>query len=315
MPSSMPRVSRLGVSRRAVLSSLGVASLALATGCAAPGTSGAMVAEPGFESRSGAQPPGAPTPSPAASDPRPRVFDAAGRAAIKQRLAGRVPREWGLAVTGVVTQTASRAVALTFDACGGPGGARFDALLIDTLRKLKVPATLFLNARWIEANPSLSAELAADPLFEIGNHGTAHVPLAVTGRSAYGIRGTATLDAALDELLGNRERVFALAGASGPWFRPGTAFYDDVAAAAASAVGLVPVNFSVNADAGATLPAAKVAATLAGVHPGDIVIGHMNQPRSGTAAGFASALPALLGRGIRFTTLSQSGLAVPGNPA
>jgi peptidoglycan/xylan/chitin deacetylase (PgdA/CDA1 family) len=40
-----------------------------------------------------------------------------------------------------------------------------------------VPATLFVNARWIEANPRQFRQLAADPLFEIANHGTEHRPL------------------------------------------------------------------------------------------------------------------------------------------
>ncbi|NUP75788.1 MAG: polysaccharide deacetylase family protein [Sinomonas sp.] len=215
---------------------------------------------------------------------------------------------------GLVTRTPSTAVALTFDACGGPGGAGFDARLIETLRKLRIPATLFLNSRWVEANPSVSAELAADRLFEIANHGTAHVPLSVSGRSAYGIRGTGSLSAVLDEFVGNAARVHALAGAPVPWFRPGTAFYDDVAAEVTAAVGLVPVNFSVNADAGATLPAAKVSSILGTAWPGDIVISHMNRPGSGTAPGYAAALPELVARGLRFTTLSQSGLPLPTVP-
>ncbi|WP_334170535.1 polysaccharide deacetylase family protein [Sinomonas sp.] len=311
MPSSMPHASR-----RTVLSTLGSASLgALLTACGSSQVAGTTIAEPAVETPAPSAHPSAAAPSATPTRVRPHVLDAAERQAIEDRFRGRRPTQWGLAVTGVVTRTATTAVSLTFDACGGPGGSRYDAALIQTLRRYRVPATLFLNARWIEENPSLSAELAADPLFEIGNHGTAHVPLSVSGRSAYGIPGTASLAAALEEVLGNEERVSSLAGAPVPWFRPGTAFYDDITAAATSAAGLVPLNFSVNADAGATFPAWKVAAQLRTVEPGDIVISHMNQPGSGTAAGYAAGLPALLGRGIRFTTLSQSGLAVPGHPA
>ncbi|KHL05244.1 polysaccharide deacetylase family protein [Sinomonas humi] len=302
-------------SRRTLLSTLGSASVGvLLTACGASQSAATTMTEPARATPSASEaPPSAPATSPVSAPPRPHVLSGAERLAIEERFRGRRPTQWGLAVSGVVTRTATTAVALTFDACGGPGGSRYDAALIQTLRRLKVPATLFLNARWIEANPTLSTELAADPLFEIGNHGTAHVPLSVSGRSAYGIPGTASLAAALDEVLGNEGRVSALAGAAVPWFRPGTAFYDDVTAAATSAAGLVPLNFSVNADAGATFPAWKVEAQLRTVRPGDIVISHMNQPGSGTAAGYAGGLPALLGRGIRFTTLSQSGLAVPGH--
>ena len=314
MPSLMPHASR-----RTLLTTLGSASLgALLTACGATQVAQTTIAQPAIGTPAPSTPPPAPvTPSatPTPTPLRPHVLSAAERLAIEDRFRGQTPRQWGLAVKGVVTQTATTAVALTFDACGGPGGSRYDSTLIQTLRRYKVPATLFFNARWIQANPSLSAELAGDPLFEIGNHGTAHVPLSVSGQSAYGIPGTRSLAAALDEVLGNEDRVSALAGAPVPWFRPGTAYYDDITAAATSAAGLVPVNFSVNADAGATFPAWLVAAQLRTGGPGDLVISHMNQPGSGTAPGYATGLPALLDRGIRFTTLSQSGLAVPGSPA
>jgi peptidoglycan/xylan/chitin deacetylase (PgdA/CDA1 family) len=61
--------------------------------------------------------------------------------------------------------------------------------LISRARRIlheRVPATLFINARWIKANPRNFRQLAADPLFEIGNHGIEHRALSVIGRSAYG---------------------------------------------------------------------------------------------------------------------------------
>lgn len=310
MPSSLPRVTR-----RAVLAAMGVSIAALATSGEGPQTARPSVGAPQALVPAPADSATAsPAPTPAPTKSLLHEFSVADRKAVESRFTGHAPHDWGLAIPGLVTRTPSTAVALTFDACGGPGGAGFDKQLIETLRKLHVPATFFLNSRWIQTNRSLSGELAADPLFEIGNHGTAHVPLSVTGRSAYGIRGTSSVGAVLDELLGNAPHVHELAGSPVPWFRPGTAYYDDVAVGVTSAVGLVPVNFAVNADAGATLPAPKVASILGGVKPGDIVISHMNQPSSGTSAGYAAALPALLGRGLHFTTLSQSGLAVPSVP-
>ena len=83
-----------------------------------------------------------------------------------------------------------RTLALTFDACGGPGGSRVDTGLVEVLRRNHVAATLFLNQRWVRSNRAYAEELVADPLFRIGNHGTRHLPLSVSGRSAYGIVGT-----------------------------------------------------------------------------------------------------------------------------
>ncbi|MDP5226126.1 MULTISPECIES: polysaccharide deacetylase family protein [Arthrobacter] len=227
------------------------------------------------------------------------------KSAILAEFSGRVPREWGLDVTGVALGSKSRSVALTFDACGGPGGSGFDRALIGSLRRHQVPATLFINKRWAVANPGLLRELAADPLFEIQNHGFHHLPLSASGRNAYGIPGTADLAAAYDEVAASQELLTDLLGHAPKAFRPGTAYYDDVTAAMVSRCGLLPANFSVNADAGATFPAETVAAQLAGVVGGDVVISHFNQPGSGTSGGYAAGLPRMLDRGIRFAHLSR----------
>jgi len=222
---------------------------------------------------------------------------------IVAEFANRKPQEWGLQVTGVVTQVAAGAIALTFDACGGAGGTGFDQRLLGTLRKLNIPATLFLNERWIQANPGLTAELAHDPLFELANHGFLHRPLSVNGKSAYGIAGTADLGQIYDEVTGNQKVLQDITGRLPRFFRPGTAYYDEVAAAVTRRLGLQPANFSINGDAGATFAASTVAAEVAKAKPGDIVIAHINKPGSGTAAGFAQALPRLQGNGASFARL------------
>ena len=224
---------------------------------------------------------------------------------ILAEFAGKLPKEWGLHVTGVVNDAPSKQAALTFDACGGPGGSEYDRELLQTLRRLKVPATLFVNSRWIHANPGLSAELAADPLFELANHGTSHLPLSVSGRSAYGITGTANAAAAYDELAGNQAVMQDTFGKSPRFFRPGTAFYDDVAAAMTRRLGMLPVNFTINGDGGATFPAATVANEVGRVGPGDIVISHFNKPAGATAKGYATVLPKLLDKGVSFGRLGD----------
>lgn len=236
------------------------------------------------------------------------MFLAAGSAAVAagvcapRAAAARVPSQWGMALPGIATSFVpdGRQLALTFDAC--PGGGCDDALL-DTLRRNQVPAVLFLNARWIDQHPDRAAELAADPLFEIGNHGARHVPLSVTGRSAYGIAGTRSPAEVADEVSAGRQRVTALTGRPPTWFRPGTAHYDDVAVSIVHDLGQRPLGFTVNGDAGATLPAAKVRANLLGAAPGAIVISHMNHPKGGTAAGYAAAIPQLRAAGWEFVPL------------
>lgn len=72
------------------------------------------------------------------------------------------PKQWGENVSGVATKfnTQKKEIALTFDACGGsPFSRGYDKELIDFLILHKIPATLFLNAGWIEANHDTFKEL------------------------------------------------------------------------------------------------------------------------------------------------------------
>ncbi|GAA4405946.1 hypothetical protein GCM10023168_20160 [Fodinibacter luteus] len=194
---------------------------------------------------------------------------------------------------------------LTLDACGGPRGTGYDTDLIELLRRHEVAATLFLNHRWVTERPGPARELAADPLFEVTSHGVRHLPLSVDGRRAYGIRGTRDVGQAYDELTGNNETLEELTGAPVRWFRPGTAYCDDVAARMARELGTPVVGFSVNGDGGATLGPAQVAAEVRRARPGDIVIAHLNQPSGGTAEGFAKALPRMLDEGTTFARLGD----------
>lgn len=252
----------------------------------------------------GAVPAATPTPGVARPQSPPPVAPVVSRRDILAEFGRGTPVQWGLDVTGVALGSSSRSVALTFDACGGPGGSGFDGKLIRSLRRHQVPATLFINLRWARKNPGLLRELATDPLFEIANHGVHHSPLSVSGRSAYGIPGTANLGEAYDEVMGNQEGLSALTGRAPLAFRPGTAHYDEVSAAMVRRCGLLPANFSVNADGGATFTPEMVAGQLAEVKAGDVVISHFNQPSSGTGEGYVAGLPGMLGRGLHFAHLS-----------
>ncbi|MBO0855186.1 MAG: polysaccharide deacetylase family protein [Nocardia sp.] len=206
---------------------------------------------------------------------------------------------------GILSRFSARGnqVALTFDACGGPGNDDLDTELLNYLTAQRIPATLFLNRRWIDADPARAAKLAAEPLFELANHGTRHCPLSVDGRSAYRIAGTASTQEIVDEVWANQERLTGLTGQPPRFFRAGTAHYDDVAVAITRDLGVRPVGFTVNGDAGATFTPAQVCTAMVGARPGAITLAHMHRPRSGTAQGMAMALPLLRSRGVEFVKL------------
>lgn len=224
---------------------------------------------------------------------------------IVARYSGQQPKLWGMDIPGSTVCTfvpQGQEIALTFDACGGA----VNTALLDTLVSQRIPATLFLNSHWIDANPKVTDSLIANPLFEIGNHGTRHVPLSVTGRSAYNIPGTRSPQEVIDEVWTNHQRLTALMGKPPRWFRTGTAHYDDVAAAIVKDLGETPMAFSINGDYGATAAPAAIRARVAAAKPGDITIGHMNHPESGSAQGFTQGIADLRGRGFTFVTLSES---------
>ncbi|MBI5482854.1 MAG: polysaccharide deacetylase family protein [Deltaproteobacteria bacterium] len=226
---------------------------------------------------------------------------------INSRFAGKKVAQWGERVSGVRSRldTHDKVIALTLDACGSAKGRGVDTKLIDFLAQEQIPATLFINARWIDANPELFRKLAHNPLFEIANHGMWHKPASVSGRSVYGIAGTKNIEELVDEIGLNALKIETVTGKRTVLYRSGTAHYDDVAVEVANAMGHQVAGFSILGDAGATWSAAQVKAALLKAEPGDIALLHMNHPESGTGAGIAAAVPELKSRGFRFVRMSD----------
>ncbi|MFB7859864.1 polysaccharide deacetylase family protein [Rhodococcus qingshengii] len=251
--------------------------------------------------------------SPAPTTPSPATLHASDQSSLGTTSlqtapdTAREPAAWGTHLPGVHASVpvhgGRRTLALTFDACGGPRGSAVDHHLLDVLRGAQVPATLFLNERWMRSNPAVTADLASDPLFRLENHGTLHVPLSVTGRSAYGIVGTTNPDGVAEEIESNRRYLLDSAGVHSTWFRSGTAHYDDVAVDIARSLGVRLAGFTVNADVGATATSAAVAQQLLKAPDGAVVLAHMNQPAGGTTAGVRAALAPLRDQGTLFVHL------------
>ncbi|WP_187274480.1 polysaccharide deacetylase family protein [Paenibacillus sp. N3.4] len=233
------------------------------------------------------------------------AFSAAEEAVVKQYRSA-IPQKWGERLPGIRTHIVTKEplIALTFDACGGKEGSGYDKKLIDYLIKEKIPATLFVNARWIEANPDIFAQLAANPLFEIENHGTEHRPLSVNGKLAYGIKGTKSVEEVIHEIDDNADHIEKLTGRRPLFFRSGTAYYDDVSASIVHDLGFQAAGYNVLGDAGATYNTEQVYQALTKAKSGSIVLAHMNHPEKDTAEGVMKAIPVLQKAGFRFVQLA-----------
>ena len=240
--------------------------------------------------------------------------DKEGYKELKERLVlkfkDRVPGEWGEAVSGVKTRldTEEKVIALTFDACGGLYGSGYDKQLIDYFKNNQIEATLFINGRWIDANPDIFQELKNNPLFQIENHGMEHKPCSVNGASAYGEKGTRSVDEVVDEVELNARKIKELTGEKPKYYRSGTAYYDEVCVEIIEELGYQAVNYNILGDAGATFSENQVKNALLSAGPGSIALFHMNRPKGETAEGIIAAIPALKDRGYRFVKLSEYNL-------
>ena len=220
-------------------------------------------------------------------------------------LAGGAPF-WGEHAAGIIDNIPDAdAVHLTFDLCGSPGsGSELNRPLVKYLNENKIPATFFINARFIDANPGTLEELAANPLFRVENHGTEHKPASTSGQSAYGIKGTESEDELVREVMDNAEKMRERTGAASKWFRAGTAYYDERAIEIITKkLGMKIAGFKLALDAGATLPAKEVCERTLKAKPGDILLAHANRPKSDTLKGLKCGLPKLKKRGYKFAPL------------
>jgi peptidoglycan/xylan/chitin deacetylase (PgdA/CDA1 family) len=211
-------------------------------------------------------------------------------------------KNWGEIVPGVMTVVpgADKVIFLTFDACGGKGGSQCDTKLLEFLEQEKVPATFFINSRWIEANKDLTKRLANNPLFSIQNHGTGHCPLTITGRSIYKIKGTVGIQGVYEEIMGDDAEITKVTGKTPRFFRSGTAYYDEVAVKIARDLGYTVIGFDILGDAGATYSATQIERVAQKAKSGSIIIYHMNQPQSSTCKGVKLVVKDLRAKGFSF---------------
>ncbi len=196
-----------------------------------------------------------------------------------------------------------RRVALTLDACSG----KFDADLIAFLVQRRIPATIFVTKKWIDANAYGVSVLKKNlDLFDIEDHGENHIPAVIgAGRKVYGIPGEPDVLHLRREVSEGARAIEATFGAAPHWYRGATAEYDQQASDEIRAMHFKIAGFSVNADAGATLPRAAIARRLQGVKGGDVIIAHMNKPAGDSAEGLAIGLADLQRRGLEFVRLDQ----------
>ncbi|TXS57942.1 polysaccharide deacetylase family protein [Streptomyces sp. t39] len=293
------RVTRL-VRRFALCVVLGAWGASL-TGCAAPVTADRPTPPPAAPAGTASPDTGAPVP------PRPG----------KPRQEGRAPAAGGRApvfsrATPRPGAPVPKVVALTFDADmtadQGPRAARGERFdnpgLIEALRTLKVPSTVFMTGRWAEEYPAQAKSIGTDPLFETANHSYSHYAFT---DDCYGLPVVARPRMLAD--VQRARRAFERAGVRNtvPYFRFPGGCHDDAALRAVAPAGVTAVQWDVvSGDAFATDAEAVAEQVLTGVQPGSLVVMHCTRSAAPvTEEAVRRIVPELRRRGYRFVKVSE----------
>ncbi|MCC3772038.1 polysaccharide deacetylase family protein [Streptomyces sp. UNOC14_S4] len=203
-------------------------------------------------------------------------------------------------------------VALTFDADmtadedkRAARGERFDnPELVATLRRLKVPATVFMTGKWAEQYPDQARSIGADPLFEVANHSYSHHAFATP---CYGLPAVAPGSARSD--VERASAAFKRAGVERtvPYFRFPGGCYDDSALRAVAPTGVTAVQWDViSGDAFAKQAGPVAKQVLSQVQPGSVVVLHCTRSAAPvTEEAVRTIVPELRSRGYEFVRVSD----------
>ncbi|MFJ8751718.1 polysaccharide deacetylase family protein [Streptomyces sp. NPDC102441] len=207
---------------------------------------------------------------------------------------------------------ADKVVALTFDADmtadQGPraaDGEHFDnPALIASLRRLKIPSTVFMTGRWAQEYAAQARSIGTDPLFEIANHSFSHYAFS---SPCYGLPTVEKPDMRREV-----ERAFTAIRGTGarnvvPYFRFPGGCYDDASLKALAPTGVTAVQWDVvSGDAFATDADAVAEQVLAEVKPGSLVVMHCTRSAAPvTEDAVRRIVPELRERGYRFVKVSE----------
>ncbi|MGW1074750.1 polysaccharide deacetylase family protein [Streptomyces sp. NPDC002537] len=206
----------------------------------------------------------------------------------------------------------AKRVALTFDADmtvdedkRAARGERFDnPELIATLRRLKVPATVFMTGKWADQYPDQAKAIGADPLFEVANHSYTHHAFSTP---CYGLPAIAP-GSARDDV----ERAFAAFKRAGvertvPYFRFPGGCYNDTVLRAVAPTGVTAVQWDViSGDAFAKQAGPVANQVLSQVKPGSVVVMHCTRSAAPvTEEAVRKIVPELRDRGYEFVRVSD----------
>jgi len=188
-------------------------------------------------------------------------------------------------------------VALTFDLCESEGDlAGFDTEIIRVLNEAQAPATLFLGGLWMQDHQAETHELAANPLFELGNHSWSHEDFS-----------TIPQDEVQQQVLLTQQKMFDLLGYQTNLFRLPYGTYNNEALNTINGNGLYIIQWDdVSGDPDPNINAESMTSwVLQQAKPGSIIIMHANGRGWHTAEALPGIIQSLRDQGYSLVTISD----------
>ena len=188
-------------------------------------------------------------------------------------------------------------VALTFDVCQKPEyPAWFDRAIYDVLLRYKVPATFFMGGDWMRTHPDETLLLAANPLFEMGNHSWDHPDLPDLNEAQISA-----------EIVKTQDMLYKLTGRQARLFRLPSGLHNDLVLSVIAWHGLYTIQWDVETgDPDPTIGAARMnQAVRERVQNGSIIIMHANGRGWHTAEALPEMIEYLQNQGYTLVTVSQ----------
>lgn len=192
-------------------------------------------------------------------------------------------------------------IALTFDACGGTTDMR----ILRYLAKESVHSTIFATGKWIRRNKEAVDFIKANrDVFKVENHGMEHLEAAYSSRGDYGLKTVGDEAGLRDEVFGGAAAVEKAFGTKPTIYRDAGALYDPSAASSIRSYGMEIGGYEIAGDEGAKATAREILRNAMKAKPGDVMIFHINKPKSSTYAGLILAIQYFKKNGERLEWLN-----------
>ena len=183
---------------------------------------------------------------------------------------------------------------LSFDAAWGNEDTQ---ALIDILGKYNIKATFFVVGQWADKYPE-SVKALHDAGHEVMNHSDTHPHMSKL-----------TPDEIKAEIEHCNDKIEAVTGACPTLVRPPFGEYDDKSITTIRALGMEPIQWSVDSLDWQELPAADITRRVTSkIHPGAIVLFH--NAAKHTPEALPGIIENLIGQGYSFLPISE--LILPG---